>query len=123
MRGKTLDTPDDLQVEIFFKEGGSTIIPKANRDRFVRLNAYRISYIETGGKKEKLPELNVEDPTVEDPTISDDPSMQWSRPKLLEFAKDEKGIKYSKKDIAKGGVTKTEILSDILIHESSRPTE
>lgn len=114
MAGKTLDTPNDLQVKIFFKDGGSTIIPKVNRDRFVRLNAYRISYIETGGVKEKLPGVTVEDPQVEDPIISDDPSMQWSRPKLLDYAHDEKDIKYSEEEKAKGGVTKTEILSDIL---------
>lgn len=101
-------------MKIHFRAGGFTIIPKINRDRFVRLNAGRISYIETGGVKEPLPEVDVEEPIVEEPQETPDPSMQWSRPKLLKHAKDEKDIKYTKEQKAKGGVTKTEILSDIL---------
>lgn len=112
--GKTVSTPTDLEVKIHFQGGGFTIIPKLNRDNFVRLNSNRISYIEEGGENApKLPEVSVEAPKVEAPEVTKDPSMQWGRPKLLKHAK-KLDIDYSKEDKEKGGVTKTEILSDIL---------
>ena len=108
--GRTVSTPTDLEVKIQFTGGGFTIIPKTNQDNFVRLNSNRISYIERGGEDEKLPEVSIAPPVVEEPEVTPDPSMQWTKKKLLKFAKKEKGITFDDPKT----VTKTETLSDIL---------
>jgi len=107
---KTTDIPQDNECKIHFRNGGYTIIPKLNRDNFVRLNAWQISYIEDGGStQEPLPEVNMEAPIVEQPSDTPDPGMSWSKKKLLKHAK-KVGIEYDDEK----SVTKTEILSDIL---------
>lgn len=107
---RTTSIPKEHEVKIHFTAGGYTIIPKLNRDNFVRLNASNISYIKDGGEESKVTQLNVDEPTVEAPLVTADPSMQWSKKKLLKFAKKEKGVEYDDEK----SVTKTEILSDIL---------
>ena len=107
MRGQVQTEPKDNEIKIYLKNGQFTIIPKANRDNFVRLNGNNISYIDSP-KPPFVGTALKATKQVKAPAESA-PDMSWSKKALLDRARESK-ITYKNPAV----ISKAVILSDIL---------